>query len=120
MDTLAAEIAERIQEMNEVQPGAGTKLIIRLASMAKVDRGALDLVLSVLHGDTNCLTDSYSVRAEAAGRKKQTIFCRTAKQIENVRAIFPGVADELDRVRESVRHHEDPVEQSQLVREGCE
>ncbi len=119
-DKLAAEIAERLQEMDELQPGAGTKLIIRLASIAKVDRGALDLVLSVLHGDTSCLTDSYSVRAEATGRKKQTIFCRVVKQIESVRAFFPDVADELDRVRLSVMHHEDPIEQSQLVREGCE
>lgn len=118
LSSLAAEIAERISEMNEAREGAGTDFVCRLAVMARLDRGAFALVVAVMHGDTSCLTDSYADRAEHAGRRKQTMHYRTLKHIEAIRAVFPEVAAQLDCIRNSVTHHEDPIDHAQLMRDA--
>ncbi len=117
---IASEIAERIAEMNELRENAGTDLVLRLSNIARLDRGAFVIVVSVLHGDTSCLTDSYSERGDAVGRKKQTVHYRTLKQIESIAAIFPEVAAILETMRLSVKHHEDPQSRAQVIREATE
>jgi hypothetical protein len=118
MAALASEVSERIGEMNAMREGAGTDFVLRLATMARIDRGALDIVLAVLHGNTSVLTDSYSERAETCGRRKQTMHYRTLKHIDSIRIVFPEVAAQLDCIRESVTHHEDPLSHDQLIRDG--
>jgi hypothetical protein len=120
MACIASEIAERIEEMNEARDNAGTDFILRLATLARLDRGAFAIVVAVQHGNTDVLTDSYAERAEAVGRKKQTVHYRTIQQIETVRAVFPEVAIVLDGIRNSVAHHEDPISQGQVIRDANE
>lgn len=117
---ITSEIAERVAEMNALKSGAGTDLILRLASIARLNRGALDIVVAVLHGDTTVLTDSYAERAEEVGRKKQTVHYRTLKEIESIEAVFPEVAAILSGLRLSVKHHEDPVSNGQVIRDARE
>ena len=117
---ITSEIAERIGELNAIKAGSGTDLILRLASIARLNRGALDIVVAVLHGDTAVLTDSYSERAASVGRKKQTVHYRTLKEIEAIEVVFPEVAAILSGLRLSVKHHEDPVSNGQVIREARE
>jgi hypothetical protein len=116
--SLSSEIAERLGEMNEIRENAGTDLVLRLSSMARLDRGAFLVVLAVMHGDTSGLTDSYSSRGDAIGCKKQTVHYRTLRQIESIASVFPEVASMLSTLRLSVKHHEDPVSRAQLIRDA--
>lgn len=117
---LASEIAARVSEMNELRESSGTDLVLRLASIARLDRGAFAVVVAVLHGNTSVLTDSYSERGDAVGRKKQTVHYRTIKQIENITSAFPEVAAMLSELRLSVKHHEDPISREQVIRDAAE
>ena len=67
LSVLASEISARVCEMNELRSGAGTDFVLRLASMARLDRGSFAIVIAIMHGDTSVLTDSYSERGEMAG-----------------------------------------------------
>ena len=80
---------------------------------------AWDRVVAVLHGNTSVLTDSYSERGDAVGRKKQTVHYRTIKQIENITSAFPEVAAMLSELRLSVKHHEDPISREQVIRDAA-
>jgi hypothetical protein len=120
LGALSSEIAARIAEMDEIRDRAGTDLVLRLASIARLDQGAFRTVVAVMHGDTSVLTDSYSERAQSVGRKKQTVHYRTTTEIESIRAVFPAVADILSEIRLSVKHHEDPVSKGQVIREAME
>jgi hypothetical protein len=120
LGALASEVAARIGEMNEIRLNAGTDFIVRLASMASIDRGSFATVVSCLHGDTSSLTDSYSERGDSVGRKKQTVHYRTLRQIESIAPLFPEVAAILSTLRLSVKHHEDPTTTAQVIRDACE
>lgn len=117
---ITCEIAERLEEMNDIKASAGTDLVRRLSTIARLNEGAFELTVAVLHGRTDALTESYSARGNAAGRKKQTIHYRVITEIEAIRAAFPQVAACLDAIRESVKHHEDPIERGRILREAVE
>lgn len=117
---IASEIAERVQEMNEMKFGAGTDLVCRLAGVARVDVGAFCLIVAVLHGQVEAILDSYAVKGGKAGREKQTMHYRLLRELDTLRAVFPEAANVLNAIRESVKHHEDPKSGSDVVREAME
>lgn len=120
LGAIACEIAQRVGEMNDERCGAGTDLITRLASIARLDRASFATVIAVMHGYTSCLTDSYSARGEQAGRTKQTVHYRTAKEIAIVAGVFPEVGSVLSQIRSSVNHHQDPISTAQIIRDATE
>jgi hypothetical protein len=115
---IASEIAERIQEMNELKFGSGTDLVRRLASVARVDVGAFSLIVAVLHGQVESILDSYAVKGERAGREKQTMHYRLLRELDTLHEVFPEAALVLNRIRDSVKHHEDPQSCADTVREA--
>lgn len=117
---ISCEIAERLAEMHEIKFGSGLQLIERLATIGRLDNEAYGMVIDILHGHTECLLDSYAVQAERAGREKQTIHYRRLQSIEVIRLTFPDVAAQLDRMRLSVKHHEDPISKADVLREATE
>lgn len=117
---IASEIAERIDEMNSLRINAGTDLVTRLAGIARIDVGAFGLIVAVLHGQVETLIDSYAAQGSRTGREKQTMHYRLAREIDTLREVFPEAAVMLARIRDSVKHHEDPKSQADTVREACE
>jgi hypothetical protein len=115
---IASEIAERLDEMNEIKFGSGMDIVVRLANVARIDAGAFDMAVSVLHGNVEALLDSYAVQGERAGREKQTMHYRNLKSIEHLRVVFPEAADLFDVIRLSVKHHEDPMSKADVLRES--
>lgn len=120
MSRIAAEIAERICEMNELRWNAGTDFVLRLAALAQQDVGAFVVVVQVLHGNVAPLLDSYAARGDAAGREKQTIHYRIMREMDVLAASLPAVAAVLNGIRESVAHHEDPKSKADALRDACD
>jgi len=117
---ITSEIAERISELNEIRFGSGVDLVSRLASVARADVAAFDMACAVLHGNVEAILDSYAVQGDKAGREKQTMHYRKIKAIDHLRGVFPEAADVIDRIRLSVRHHEDPMSKPDALRESNE
>lgn len=120
LSRIASEIAERLDEMHEIKFGAGLDFVTRLANVARVDADAYGLAVAVLHGNTDCLLESYAVQGQRAGREKQTIHYRRLQAIAHLRVVFPEAAALLDTLRLSVTHHEDPVSRADIIRENAE
>lgn len=113
---IAAEICERIEEMDELRCDAGADFIARLARVARVDVGAFRLFIAVMHGRVDCLVESYATQAHRTGREKQTQHYRLARELELLASVFPEAAAVLDDVRLSVKHHDDPVSRADIIR----
>lgn len=119
LSTLAAEIAERIEEMNGIRTRAGTDLVIRLATVGRNNPDAFALLIAVFHGRTAALLDSYAAQAASTGREKQTMHYRTHQAIAYLIEMWPETASVLERIRTSVRHHEDPLSTAQTIRDSA-
>jgi hypothetical protein len=114
--SIASEIAERIDEMNELRLGSGTDLVLRLAGVARLDVGAFTLLIAVLHGNVETILDSYAAQGSKAGREKQTMHYRLLRELDTLHEVFPEAAVVLNRIRDSVKHHEDPQSQADVMR----
>lgn len=117
---IAAEIAERLEEMHELKMNAGADLVCRLATLARVDIGAFRLVVAVMHGRTEALLTSYEAQADGTGRKKQTMHYRALTSIELLQQTFPEIAVVLEQIRTSVEHHEEPQSKADVLRGASE
>jgi hypothetical protein len=117
---IASEIAERIEEMDELRMNAGADFVCRLATVARTDVGAFRLFVAVLHGRVECILDSYATQGDRTGREKQTMHYRLARELELLRTVFPEAANLLDAIRLSVRHHEDPMSRADVLRGASE
>lgn len=117
---IASEVAERIEEMNELRLNAGTDLVCRLASVARVDVGAFLLVVAVMHGRTESLLTSYEAQTVSTGRKKQTMHYRAFTSIALLQQTFPELAQVLEQIRTSVDHHEEPQSKADTLRDAQE
>ena len=113
---ISAEIAERLEEMNELKKDSGADLVCRLASVARVDMGAFNLVVAVMHGRTESLLTSYEAQADGTGRKKQTWHYRAMTSIALLQQTFPEVGAVLEQIRTSVDHHEEPQSKADVLR----
>lgn len=114
--SIASEIAERIAEMNELRFGSGTDLVLRLAGVARSDAGAFALLIAVLHGQVEAILDSYAVKGAIAGREKQTMHYRLLRELDVLHEVFPEAERVLQGIRESVKHHEDPMSRADAIR----
>ena len=105
--------------MDSLKHGSGRDFVIRLATVARTNADAYTLLTAVLHGRTEALLDSYAAQAHATGREKQTMHYRTHQAIVYLREHFPAMAAVLETIRDSVRHHEDPLSRPDALRRSA-
>lgn len=113
---IASEVAERLEEMDELKRNSGADLVCRMASVAQLDRGAFRILVAVLHGRTECLLDSYAAQGEAKGRDKQVIHYRTRQHLATLQTAFPEIAAVIEAIRTSVEHHEERQSKADVLR----
>lgn len=116
---IAAEIAERMAEMEQLRAKSAMRLVNRLSSVAQLDStapGTFSLVIDVLHGRTERLLDSYAAQADSKGVFKQTMHYRTKMNVAALQALFPEIACVMEQIRTSVEHHEEPKSNADAIR----
>ena len=102
---LAAEIAERLVELEENHNGAGAELIFKLSQLYSISPEGFRLALEVMHGNTSGATNSFEQLAQKTGVLKQTMWYRWNNTIKAIRAAFPELAALLEDIRESGLNH---------------
>lgn len=118
--TIAAEIAERLCEMEDLKATSSRKLIDGLSRLADLDFEAYLISISLMHGDSSILLDSYAVQAGNDGRKKQTLHYRRIHALERAAIVFPELTQILQQYRLSAMRHNDPLSTADVLRQGME
>lgn len=134
--SLASEITERLEEMEQIKDGAGGVLVSKLGNVRSLSPTSFRIIIQLLHGNTVALT-SYSQQASARGLlhgainaphattcgsrvSKQTIYLEISNELAKVRGIFPLVVQHFEQLRANALAHEDPMSNSDAIREGRE
>jgi len=122
---LSSEIAERLEEMHEIQWGAGLNLVHRLSTMAKGNGSVqgpdqFNIAVAILHGNIGKVLDSYAVQGDDRERSKQVVFHQVRVALSTMADVFPEAATAINQIRESVKHHEDPQSAADVVRGAME
>lgn len=106
---IAAEIAERVEEMELLKLTSGGKFLARLASVRSISQVAFRITTQLLSGGDHTVLMSYAVQAEKRGVSRQTVFLEFHSSIERVRGIFPQLADAFDAAHAFALASEQPT-----------
>jgi hypothetical protein len=102
---LAGEVAERLSEMEEIQPGASADLCRRLATLWQLcPKMGYGLTLAALRGDTDELCRSFESWADQRGCKKQTVHYEWHADLRRIRTVFPELEAALFTLRDQLTH----------------
>lgn len=95
---VAAEIAERLEEMEEAKNLSGLAFITALAQLGAASPVAYKLTIQHMHGCCDRYL-SYQDLAAKRGVSKQAIQQEFRRHIAKIRAVFPAAADEIEAMR---------------------
>lgn len=107
MLNLAAEIAERLDEMEDERLGSGVELVAALAAIAASSRVAWRICLQHMHNAPERYL-SYAAQAERRGVSKQAIHAEFHRHLAHIREHLPAVADAILEMRERAGHAHGP------------
>lgn len=113
---LAAEICERIEEMEEERNMSGGAFIAKLTSARMISPKAFRMAVQLLHGNTERM-DSYATQACKRGISRQTVFLEFKNELARIEHIFPELVATLREAHENALRHEDPVSTAEALRD---
>jgi hypothetical protein len=134
---LASEIAERLEEMEQIKEHAGGVLVNKLGNVRSISPPSFRIIIQLLHGNTAALS-SFGHQAASRGLlpsapnsspssavygsrlSKQTVYLEMSNEMAKVRRIFPLVVEHFESLRANALAHEDPMSNSDAIREGRE
>lgn len=108
---LTAEIAERLDEMEDTRPGSSADLVAALAAIGATSRVALRICVQHMHNAPERYL-SYAAQAERRGISKQAIHAEFQRHLGLIRAHLPAVADAILQMRHSCEGAHGPRSQS--------
>jgi hypothetical protein len=103
---IVAEIAERLEELDDAKLCAAQDLCRRLALIGDRTPRLFRSVLGALRGDTLSVVESYSVQASRRGLTKQALHYEWRQDLDRLGQIFPDVATLLQDMRDRAENHE--------------
>ena len=108
---LTAEIAERLDEMEDSRAGSSAELVSALAAIGATSRVALRICVQYMHNAPERHL-SYAAQAERRGISKQAIHAEFQRHIGLIREHLPTVADAIMKMRHSCEGAHGPRSQS--------
>lgn len=115
LSALMCEIAERLDEMDEVKRGSAFDIINRLANLGRLSPVAQRITIQLLHNSPTPL-QSFMDQAEERGITKQCVHHEFHHEIAKIRRVFPELAAQLEAMRAVVTAHEDPSSNADSIR----
>jgi hypothetical protein len=95
---VAAEIAERLEEMEEAKSLSGLAFITALSKLGAASPVAYKLTIQHMHGCCDRYM-SYQDLATKRGVSKQAMQQEFRRHLAKIRAVFPAAADEIEAMR---------------------
>lgn len=109
--SLAAEIAERLDELEDQRLGSAHELVAALATLSATSRVAFRIAIQHMHNAPERYL-SYAAQAEKRGISKQAIHAEFQRHLAHIRAVLPAVADSIEAMRDSIGSAQGPRSQS--------
>lgn len=104
---IVAEIAERLTELEERRALAAHDLVRRLSAIGDISPRMFRCVVSMLHGNTLPVVESFAVQAHRRhGGDKQKLHYEWHSELSRVRTVFPDIAAILEQLRAQADNHE--------------
>jgi hypothetical protein len=105
--SLAAEIAERLDEMEDNRTGSALELVAALATLGTASRIAFRIAIQHMHNAPERYM-SYAAQAERRGVSKQAMHAEFHRHIELIREVLPGVAEAIVDMRSAIERNHGP------------
>lgn len=99
--SLASEIAERLDELEDQRIGSAYELVAALAALGATSRIAFRIAIQYMHNSPERYL-SYQAQAERRGISKQAIHAEFQRHVARIRKVLPSVADSIERMRDGV------------------
>jgi hypothetical protein len=115
---IIAEIAERLEELEEAKKGHAWDLVVRLAGIAYVSPKLFEVVIACMHGRTECIAYSYNVQADRRGLTKQAIHTEYKVHMKHLERMFPELTEAIEAIRVAALAHEDRMSHEDALREA--
>jgi len=112
---LVAEIAERLEELNDIRCGFAGDLVQHLACIATNSRRAFDLTVALLHCNYDDVLASYQEQAERRGVTKQDVHWEFMHEVAKLERLYPVLHKVIMATRAQALAHEDPIARSETV-----
>lgn len=112
---IVAEIAERLEELDELKRESAADLVMQLASIAGTSRRAFRVTVQLLHGNTADLLASYQAQADKRGVTKQDIHYEFQQEIGRLQRCFPELHRCILAMRAQAQNHEDPMSKAEVA-----
>ena len=112
---LVAEIAERLEELDEEKVGYAADLIQNLACIARTSRRAFGITVQLLHANYDDVLASYQEQATKRGVTKQDVHWEFQQEVGKLKRLYPELHRVILATRAQAMHHEDPVSKTETV-----
>ena len=112
---LVAEIAERLEELDEIRVGFAADLIQHLSCIAINSRRAFGITVQLLHCNYDDVLASYQDQAERRGVTKQDIHWEFTQEVAKLKRLYPVLHGVILATRAQAMRHEDPISKSETV-----
>lgn len=97
---IAGEIAERILEYrDEVSASRAMSFIQKLAAISTINKDAFWMLLHLLSGDLNAITESYASQGKSEALDKQAVQQRTERALSALQKHYPECAVAIIQLR---------------------
>jgi hypothetical protein len=103
---IAAEIAERLLEIEDLKQWASIDLLTRLRLVALVSPRLYLGVLAYMSGDSIKIVESYAVQADRRGLTKQALHFEWQRDIARLNEVMPELASALIETKRLADNHE--------------
>jgi hypothetical protein len=113
--SIVAEIAERLEELDDLKRESAADLVIQLASIAGTSRRAFRVTVQLLHGNMDDVLSSYQQQADRRGVTKQDIHYEFAHEIWRLQRSFPELHRCILAMRAQAQNHEDPMSKAEVA-----
>lgn len=112
---IVAEIAERLEELDELKRESAADLVLQLAGIASSSRRAFRVTVQLLHGRVDEVLASYQDQADKRGVTKQDIHYEFRQEIGRLQLRYPRLYQCIMQMRAQAMQHEDPIEKLQVA-----
>lgn len=115
---IVAEIAARLEELNEIKKGLGADLVTQLYCIACTSRRAYDITIQLLHGNMGEVLASYQDQADKRGVTKQDIHYEFTQEVAKLERLYPELHSVILAMRRQATQHEDPIGKNEVACPG--
>lgn len=112
---IVAEIAERLEELDELKRESAADLVVQLAGIASSSRRAFRVTVQLLHGHVDEVLASYQDQADKRGVTKQDIHYEFRQEIGKIQRRYPMLYNCILQMRAQAMNHEDPMAKSEVA-----